>query len=149
METYKYSGKGTMTILRLVRPAVLITRALFCSRISNWSVSVEKRFSGTRTIACLQVKPLPPLDSQSKKAGGKVCKRNSRQPVNLTGCGNSTSQKRQALLGTNKQSAGLAERADSRAYQSRKKDSTGQSRQGAPIWRQESYVSTVQHTQSL
>lgn len=41
----------------------------------------------------------------------------SRQPVDFTGCGDSISQKRQDISGTNKQSAGLAERADSRLYQ--------------------------------
>ncbi len=41
----------------------------------------------------------------------------SRQPVDFTGCGDSISQKRQDISGTNKQSAGLAEGADSRLYQ--------------------------------
>lgn len=41
----------------------------------------------------------------------------SRQPVDLTGCGDSIAQKRQNIPGTNKQSAGLAERADGRVYQ--------------------------------
>lgn len=47
----------------------------------------QKDFLEPEATACLQVKHLPPLHSQSKKAGGKVCKRNSRQPVNLIGCG--------------------------------------------------------------
>lgn len=63
-------------------------------------------------IICLQVKPLALKDSQSKKVGGWVAKTFGRQPVDLTGCGDSISQKRQDILGTNKQSAGLAERAE-------------------------------------
>lgn len=39
------------------------------------------------------------------------------KPVDLTGCGGSISQKRQDIPETNSQSAGLAERADSRVYQ--------------------------------
>ena len=68
-------------------------------------------------IICLQVKRLPLIDCQYKKLGGLVAKTVRRKPVDFTGCGDSISQKRQDIPGTNKQSAGLAERADSRLHQ--------------------------------
>lgn len=40
-----------------------------------------------------------------------------RRPMNLISCDDSISQKRQNIPRTNKQSAGLAERADSRVHQ--------------------------------